>query len=120
MKLFLIAAIMTPALSSATAFSDKHDSKKRIEKNQAEFRACYNEALKTNPDLHGSLTLKWDINETGKVVKAEAVNSTFNLPQMETCMIEHLKKIRFAPAPAAQIVHASHPFLYMPRKSVKQ
>ena len=120
MKLILIATLIAPALSFATAFSDKHDAKKRIEKNQAEFRACYNEALKTNPTLHGSLTLKWDINETGKVVKAETVNSTFDAPEMENCMIEHVKKIRFAPAPAAQIVHASHPFLYAPRKTSKK
>lgn len=120
MKFILIAALLAPALTFATAFSDKNDPNKRIEKNQAQFRACYNDAQKNNPDLHGSLTLKWDINETGKVVKVETVNSTFNSPELETCMIEHLKKIRFGPAPAGQIVHASHPFLYTPRKSAKQ
>ena len=117
MKSILITLLIAPTFVFATAFNDEHDVKKRMEKNQEAFRNCYVEASKENPSLQGSLTLEWDINETGKVVKAEAVKSTFNSKQMDNCMVNHLKSIRFSPAPAAQIVHASHPFHYAPKKN---
>lgn len=116
MKYIIAALLITPALSFATAFFDKKDVQKRIEKNQKTFYSCYNKALKKTAGLEGSLTLIWDINETGKVVRAEAIQSTLNSPEAETCMVEAVKGIRFGPAPAGQIVSARHPFHFTPKQ----
>lgn len=117
MKFILITLLIAPAMAFATAFPNKEGYKKKIKANMAGFQKCYKAALKTNPELKGEVTLDWDIGDNGKVHRAEAKNSTLNAPEVETCMLEKLKTIRFPPANASQVMTVNYPFSFAPKNS---
>lgn len=53
---------------------------------------CYRLALKTNPDLRGKVTVRITVSPEGRVTYAEIVSSTMNLPSLEYCIIEKIRR----------------------------
>lgn len=71
------------------------------------FRFCFEQALKQQPNLAGRVDVNITIEADGTVGQAEAKGLT---PEVEQCMVERARKLRFPPGSAAIKVH--FPFIF--------
>jgi len=74
-------------------------------------RQCYERALKSNASLKGKVVLEWIINEQGKVVKVQVIQSTVGDSQVVDCIVDIISKIRF-PAATQGIVPVRKTFVF--------
>ena len=77
--------------------------------------ACYERALKRNPNLAGKLTLAFTISAIGKVTGAEIDDDKLGDDEVNSCITTIVKTWRF-PAPANGEVHFSYPFVFTASK----
>lgn len=80
-------------------------------------QACYEQGLKTKPDLRGAVNLSVVVGEEGKVVHAEAAEGDDALPDTVTvdCILGAIKKLEFPP-PSGGRVFISYPLKLEPPK----
>jgi hypothetical protein len=65
---------------------------KAIREHNLFIQGCYKDALKKNPDLKGSLELRFVLNADGEIDQAEIISSTLAEPEMEQHIIEKIKR----------------------------
>lgn len=84
-----------------------------------EARACYDKGLKDHPGIEGDLDIKWVIDPQGNVANAEVDTTKSQIlePSVGTCVIEIIKKIKFAPSPKGHETRAHYPFNFHPRNT---
>jgi hypothetical protein len=63
-----------------------------VMQNMAALRYAYNKRLRDKPGLTGKITVKWAIDEFGKVLFAQVVESTINDPELETVVKEKIMR----------------------------
>ncbi|MFP4163850.1 MAG: TonB family protein [Chitinispirillaceae bacterium] len=84
-----------------------------IMQNIAALRYAYNKRLREKPGLNGKVTVKFAIDEFGKVMVANVVNSTVNDSQLEKTVIRRLKSWAFGkidkPGDVTEVVY---PFVF--------
>ncbi len=75
---------------------------------------CYRYELKQNPELKGKITVRFSIDYTGSVTDAEIVRSTMNLPRMENCILNRIRRWNdFAPvSPDQGTVSIRHTYVF--------
>lgn len=80
-------------------------------------QACYENALKTKPDLRGSVNINFVVGEDGKVAHADAAEGDDALPDPATvgCILGALKKLEF-PQPSGGRVFLNYPLELEPPK----
>lgn len=80
-------------------------------------RACYDKGLKDHPGIEGNLDVKWTIDPQGNVANAEVdtTKSAILEPSVGTCVVDVIKKIKFAPSPKGFETRAHYPFDFHPR-----
>ena len=82
-----------------------------------EARACYDKGLKDHPGIEGDLTVKFVIDPQGAVSDAsvDSSKSTINEPSVGTCIVDIIKKIKFAPSKGGFETRANYPFNFHPK-----
>jgi len=82
-----------------------------------EARACYDKGLKDHPGIEGDLTVKFTIDPQGTVTEAsvDSSKSTINEPTVGNCIIEIIKKVKFAPSKLGFETRASYPYNFHPK-----
>lgn len=82
-----------------------------------EARACYDKALKDHPGIEGDLDIKWTIDPQGNVADAQldTTKSQILEPSVSNCIIDVIKKIKFAPSQKGFETRAHYPFNFHPR-----
>jgi TonB family protein len=82
-----------------------------------EARACYDKGLKDHPGIEGDLTVKFVIDPTGAVTDAsvDSSKSTINEPGVGACIVDIIKKIKFAPSKGGFETRANYPFNFHPK-----
>jgi len=75
---------------------------------------CYRRELKENPDLKGKITVRFSIAPEGYVIEAEIVESTFNLPRLENCIVRRIVRWNdFARvSPEQGVVSIKHTYIF--------
>jgi len=63
-----------------------------VMQNMAALRYAYNKRLRDKPGLTGKITVKWAIDEFGKVLFAQVVESTINDSELETVVKERIMR----------------------------
>jgi outer membrane biosynthesis protein TonB len=108
----LVAGTTVTALTAqARANSiDKAVIKRVIFKHRGEFTACYETALKAQPDLAGKVVAKFDINADGDVI---AVNATGLTTELNDCVAATIKQLRFPKSPGT--ITINYPFVFAPK-----
>ncbi len=93
--------------SVATASLDKDLIRGRIRTRNAEYRACYEAALKKDPKLEGKVVVTFVVEKDGKVstVKSEG------MPAIDACIARAIAKIRF-PSNTRGSITVNYPFLF--------
>ena len=82
-----------------------------------EARACYDKALASHPGIEGDLDIKWKIDPTGNVTEASVDTSKSQIlePSVGACIIEMIKKIKFAASAKGYETRAHYPFNFHPK-----
>ena len=75
------------------------------------FRACYQREYAKNPALIGTVTLRFSINQKGRVEGAVIAATTLNSPAVERCMLQQIHGVIFAPPEGGQVL-INYPFSF--------
>lgn len=80
-------------------------------------RACYDKALASHPGIEGDLDIRWKIDPQGNVMDAEVdtTKSSILEPTVAQCIIDIIKKIKFAASPKGFESRAHYPFNFHPK-----
>ena len=76
---------------------------------------CYEQGLKTDPDLSGSLRVKFVISKTGSVSKAELKDGTIGDQSVVDCVVSKIEPLVFPPPKGGGIVIVTYPFHFNPK-----
>jgi len=74
-------------------------------------KACYERALKRNPNLSGKIVLHWTITPAGTVSGVDIENDSVGDNEVATCIKQLISRWRF-PAPSGGAVEVSFPFVF--------
>jgi hypothetical protein len=85
---------------------------KIIKSESKSIRSCYEEGLKTNPDLVGKILVDFEIEVNGSVQVVKVESSTINNQIVENCLIEKIKTFTFPPPPEKTVVQVKFPFIF--------
>lgn len=77
------------------------------------FRLCYEEGLRTNPNLAGTVTVRYTINERGESSPARDGGSTLPDPAVVQCVVRAFEGIDY-PKPESGTVAVTYPLLFTP------
>lgn len=80
-------------------------------------RACYDKSLASHPGIEGDLDIRWKIDPQGNVTDAEVdtTKSSILEPTVAQCIIDIIKKIKFAASPKGFESRAHYPFNFHPK-----
>lgn len=78
-------------------------------------KACYEAALKRNPNLSGKILLRFEVSSVGKVTSADIESDTLGDGEVSSCIKGRVQTWRF-PAPQGGSVQFSYPFIFQASK----
>lgn len=78
--------------------------------------ACYERALKRNPNLGGKVELQFTISGVGKVTAAEIGTDTMHDDEVNSCMTSTVRSWRFPAPEGGGEVRFSYPFVFTASK----
>jgi len=103
----MMALVVLVVPSLATASLDTNLVRGRIRAHNAKYRACYEAALKKDPELEGKVVVKFVIEKDGKVSSAKAEG----MPAIDDCIARAIGKIRF-PSNTRGSITVNYPFAF--------
>jgi outer membrane biosynthesis protein TonB len=80
---------------------------------QGLIKACYENALKRNPNLKGKVVIRFTILETGGVADVSAAQNTLGTPEVAACIINTIRSWRTQFRPSGPVT-VEYPFLLSP------
>lgn len=80
-------------------------------------RACYDKALPQHPGMEGDLDIKWKIDPDGNVtdIEVDTTKSQILEPTVAQCIMDIIKKIKFAKSEKGFETRAHYPFNFHPK-----
>jgi hypothetical protein len=87
-----------------------------FQRNRTQARSCFDEALKKHPGLKGNLTVSFTIDPKG-AVKEASINtdrSDLAVPELNTCIIDVVRKIAFPPSSRGFESKGNYPYNFNP------
>jgi hypothetical protein len=111
----------THGLSASEPGRTPKDLQAIVGSRRDEARACYDKALPDHPGIQGDIDVAWVIDPNGNVTDAsvDTSKSTILEPSVGACIIEVIKKIKFASSGKGYETKAHYPFNFKPKKFVK-
>lgn len=79
-----------------------------------DIKGCYDQHFKNES---GKMMVDFLINPDGKVEKACISNSSFNNPELESCMLSIVRVLKFPATAGGVSVDVSYPFTFLNRSS---
>ena len=84
-----------------------------VRQNMPSLKYAYNRRLAEKPGLKGKITVKWAIDEFGKVLFCKVISSTINDPKLEQVVVQKIKRWAFGkinvPGDVTEVVY---PFVF--------
>lgn len=77
-------------------------------------RFCYQRALLARPELAGKIVIAFVIGADGRVYAASLAESTMGAPDVEGCIVERFRALRFPPTGGGGQVKVRYPFVFAP------
>ena len=84
---------------------------KEVRSRLGAIKACYERALKRNPNLSGKVVIHWTITQAGTVSGVDVEQDTLGDAEVASCIKALVARWRF-PAPAGGSVDVSFPFVF--------
>lgn len=85
--------------------------RREIGRHLNEVRFCYEQGLRTRPELQGRVTVKFAIGPTGSVLSAGVLQDELNAPAVALCISAATKRWQFPSPEGSGTVLVSYPFL---------
>lgn len=95
---------------------DRTDIDAYIRRNLAKVLWCYENGLKKNPELAGRVVINFIISESGDVISSKVLRTTLGNAEVENCVAEQIKKIKFPAPKGGGIVIVTYPFTFKTEK----
>ncbi|HQN71980.1 MAG TPA: AgmX/PglI C-terminal domain-containing protein [bacterium] len=83
-----------------------------IKRNLAKIRWCYEKELNKDPKLFGRIVINFIISGTGTVSSSKVNRTTMGNQNVESCVADQIKKIRFPAPKGGGIVIVNYPFVF--------
>lgn len=83
-----------------------------IRRNLAKIRWCYEKELNKDPKLFGRIVINFIISKTGAVSSSKVNRTTMGNKNVEKCVANQIKKIRFPKPKGGGIVIVNYPFVF--------
>ncbi len=83
-----------------------------IRRKMGAIKACYQKGLQANPELEGSITVKFLIQPTGSIGAAKVENSSIGNSSVEECVLTNVKAWRFPQASTGASTTVVYPFRF--------
>ncbi len=84
---------------------------KEVRSRLGAIKACYERALKRNPNLSGKVVIHWTITQAGTVSGVDVERTRSATPRSASCIKSLIARWRF-PAPSGGSVDVSFPFVF--------
>jgi hypothetical protein len=84
---------------------------KEVRSRLGAIKACYERALKRNPNLSGKVVIHWTITQAGTVSGVDVEQDTLGDAEVASCIKSLVARWRF-PAPSGGSVDVSFPFVF--------
>ena len=91
---------------------DRSDIDAYIRRNLAKIVLCYEKELNKDPKVEGRIIVNFIVSATGDVSSAKVHKSNVANLQLETCVVEQIKKIKFPKPKGGGIVIVNYPFVF--------
>lgn len=87
-----------------------------VDSNMETFNGCYKRSLKANPKLSGTMTVDFEVGDSGKIVRLNTNTSSTSLTDrnVQSCVTKVMKSLRFPSAPSGSVLVTSYPFVFVP------
>ncbi len=89
---------------------DKGAVKKVFSRRSGAIKHCYEKALKTNPNVKGKVTIRFQIGTAGRITRSKCTSNTTGSAAICKCILGKVKSWRF-PSPEGGPVTFSYPFI---------
>ncbi len=91
---------------------DREQIQRAIRTQRNAIRHCYEKALQTKPDLQGKVRTKFVIGADGRVLTAAIVDSTMGDGDVDRCIAQRVKRVKFPQVRGGGAVVVTYPFLF--------
>lgn len=82
-------------VSFASSADFKDTIRQKIKKNHKKFETCYIKGIKKHPGAAGTLVLSFKISPAGEISDVQKKNSDLFSDDIENCVIQTVKKMKF-------------------------
>jgi len=89
---------------------DKGAVKKVFKRRSGAIKHCYEKALKSNPNVKGKVTIRFQIGTAGRITRIKVTGNTTGSSSIGSCITGKVKSWRF-PSPDGGPVTFSYPFI---------
>lgn len=79
------------------------------------FRRCYEHALRREPTLAGRWTIELTLTERGEASEVSVTERTTHSQELESCVIDAVRRMRVNPAPVGGSVTLAYPLVFAPQ-----
>lgn len=86
--------------------------RKRVREHLAELEGVYTDAIRRNPDLRGKMLVRFRIDPSGRIQRAEAVEESFRDPAFVDAVLERVRRWTFD-STAGHTVEVLYPFVFV-------
>ncbi len=84
-----------------------------VKARQGLIKACYENALKRNPNLKGRVSIRFTILETGGLADIVAAQNALGSPEVASCIVQTMKSWRTQFRPSGPVT-VEYPFVFSP------
>lgn len=123
MKLLLISSFMFYFLVSCASSKeqntntkkgsvDKEEIRQVIVQNKISIKKCYEDGLKHNKNISGKAVIQWSFTTGGVVTESKVLSSSLNRKDVENCLVELIKTLKFPEPPANSEAVVKFPFVF--------
>jgi TonB family protein len=101
-----VVALGTPTVTGG----DPAAVSRAFSSQRGRFRSCYEMRLAANPTITGRLTLRVAADDQGAVTSVSASSSTVHDAELESCVVNGIRRLSFPPAQSAAGWSITQPF----------
>lgn len=103
---------VTPGSAAVVGALDKDIIRRIVRRHFARLRYCYERQLASNPNLAGSVVVRFTIAASGDVVAVQDAGSTIGDTKVKECVFQTVRAMTF-PKPKSGIVIVTYPFQFI-------
>jgi len=75
-------------------------------------KTCYQRQLQRTPGLGGKVVVRWEINATGKVMRARVSKTTMRNGRVEDCIVRQVMRMQFPKPRGGSKAVVNYPFVF--------